>query len=145
MQYTKIPAKERKVKLTVRTEYACLALIDMAEHYNEGFIKTNNISERKQIPKKFLETILLNLKTAGYCTSKRGGDGGYMLAKSPDKITLAEIIRLIDGALAPVESVSTFFYRHTPIEKNPKLKKVLKDIRDHIAEKLENITFLDLI
>ena len=132
------------MKLTVKSEYACLAMIDMAEHYNEGYIKISDICRRKGIPKKFLETILLSLKTSGYCLSKRGGDGGYMLAKSPDMITLAEIIRLMDGALAPVESVSTFFYRNTPIEKNEKLKTILKDIRDYIAERLENVTLSDL-
>ncbi len=133
------------MKLTVKSEYACLAMIDMAENYDKGYIKIGDISKRKEIPKKFLESILLTLKTSGYCISKRGGDGGYMLAKSPDKISLAEIMRIMDGALAPVESVSMFFYRHTPIEKNPKLKLILREIRDYIALKLENITFADLI
>lgn len=133
------------MKLTVKSEYACLAMIDLAENFDKGYIKIIHISERKSIPRKFLENILLTLKTAGYCISKRGGDGGYMLSKSPDMISLAEIIRLMDGALAPVESVSIFFYRNTPIEKNEKLKLILKDIRDYIAYKLENITFADLI
>ncbi len=133
------------MKLTAKSEYALLALIDMVEHYDEGYIKIVNIAERKQIPRKFLENILATLRTAGYCLSRRGGDGGYKLAKKPDRITLAEIMRLMDGALAPVESVSTFFYRNTPIEKNEKLKKIMKEIRDYIAWKLENITFADLV
>jgi hypothetical protein len=57
----------------------------------------------------------------------------------------AEIIRLLDGALAPVESVSTYFYEPTPIEKSEKLVKIFKDIRDYVSKKLENIKFSDLI
>lgn len=133
------------MKLTVKTEYACLALIDMAEHYNKGYIKISDIAKRRQIPRKFLESILVSLKTAGYCSSKRGGDGGYMLARPPEQISLADIIRLMDGALAPVESVSTFFYRNTPIAQNDKMKIIMKDIRDYISNKLESITLADVI
>ncbi|TFH40830.1 MAG: Rrf2 family transcriptional regulator [Chrysiogenales bacterium] len=133
------------MKLTVKSEYAFLALIDLAEHYSEGYIKIEHIAKRKGIPMKFLESILLSLKKAGFCDSRRGTCGGYMLGKSPGMISLAEIIRLMDGALAPVGSVSTFFYRYTPIEKNEKMKGILKDIRDYVAEKMENITLADLV
>lgn len=133
------------MKLTVKTEYACLAMIDLAENYSPEYIKINDICKRKNIPRKFLENILLSLKTAGYCHSRRGGLGGYRLSRDPAKITIAEIIRLMDGALAPVESVSIFFYRQTPIESSHKMKNILRDIRDYIAHKLENTTFADLI
>lgn len=85
------------------------------------------------------------LKRAGYLRSKRGAEGGYMLAKPPKKISLAEIVRLMDGALAPVESVSKYFYDKTPISKNKQLIKTFKDIRDFIANKMEKTTFADLI
>ena len=68
-----------------------------------------------------------------------------MLAKHPKKISLAEIVRLMDGALAPVESVSKYFYDETPISKNRQLIKVFKEIRDYISKKLEGTTFADLI
>jgi Rrf2 family cysteine metabolism transcriptional repressor len=132
------------MKLSKKSEYACLALIDLAEN-QASLVKINEISLRKAIPKKYLEQILLLLKGAGYVKSIKGAGGGYKLAKTPDKITVAEIIRLIDGPLAPVESVSKYFYEHTPIEQNQKLVRVFKDIRDYIANKLENTTFEDLL
>ena len=68
-----------------------------------------------------------------------------MLAKAPNKITLAEIVRLMDGALAPVESVSKYFYEQTPISKNKPLITVFREIRDYVSKKLESTTFADLI
>lgn len=117
----------------------------MSKHSNKGLVKIEEIAKRQHIPKKYLEQILLLLKTSGYLKSKRGAEGGYMLAKAPCKITLAEIVRLMDGALAPVESVSKYFYEKTPIEKNKPLIKVFKDIRNYIAHKMEKTTFADLI
>ena len=132
------------MKLSTKSEYACLALIDLSENYNKGLIKIDEISKRQNIPKKYLEQILLILNRAGYLKSKRGSEGGYKLAKKPGQITIAEIIRLMDGALAPVESVSKYFYEPTPIEKNKKLIKLFKNIRDHISATLEGTTLAQI-
>lgn len=132
------------MKLSRKTEYACLALIDLARNYEQGPIKIIDISMRNNIPKKYLEQILLILKGSGYVKSLRGAEGGYKLSKHPSQITVAEIIRLIDGPLAPVESVSTYFYECTPIEQNEKLINIFKDIRDYISNKLESTNFEDL-
>jgi len=133
------------MKLTTKSEYACLALLDLAEHFEKGMIKAEDISRRKNIPKKYLEHILLLLNKAGYVRSKRGTDGGHGLSKSPKQVTVAEIIRLMDGALAPVESVSRYFYHNTPIEQSKSLVRLMMDIRDYTSRKLENTTFADLI
>lgn len=77
--------------------------------------------------------------------SHKGAEGGYKLAKAPKEINVAEIIRLMDGALAPVESVSRYFYVSTPIERNQKMIAIFRDIRDYISNKLESITFADLV
>lgn len=82
---------------------------------------------------------------ARFVRSVRGRRGGYALAKDPTDITLAEIIRLFGGALAPTESVSENYYQPTPIEKEKKLTKVFKDIRDYILNKLEKTTIADAI
>jgi len=132
------------MRLSAKGEYACLAMIDLAEHYGKDYIKIEDICRRKKIPRKFLEQILLALNRAGYLSSKRGSDGGYRLAKKPGEISIAEIIRLMDGALAPVESVSKYFFEHTPIERSKKLLNVFRDIRDYIALKLEKTYLSDL-
>ena len=133
------------MRLTVKSEYACLALIDLTEHYNQGLCRNSDIASRKKMPKKYLEQILLILNRGGYVTSRKGAEGGYRLAKSPENISVAEIIRLMDGALAPVYSVSEYFYEHTPIERSDKLIKVFKEIRDFVSDKLEGITFDQLL
>ena len=133
------------MKLSKKSEYACLALIDLAENYNKGFVKIEDICIRKEIPKKYLEQIFMLLKGAGYIRSKRGAEGGHKLAKAPREISIAEIVRLMDGALAPVESVSRYFYEQTPIEKHEPLLSLFREIRDYIAHKLESTTFADLI
>ena len=133
------------MRLSVKGEYACLALIDLSRNYDNGLVKIEQISIRQKIPQKYLEQILLLLKKAGYLRSKRGADGGYKLSRSPDQINVADVIRLIDGPLAPVESVSKFFYERTPIEKEPKLKNLLQEVRDYIAAKMEGTTFADLL
>ncbi len=133
------------MKLSAKSEYACLALIDLSERINEGYVRIISVSERKNIPKKYLEQILLALKQAGYVKSRMGADGGYKLAKEPSEISLASIIRLMDGALAPVLSVSEYYYEPTPVEKSPKLLKVFSEIRNYVADVLEKTTFADLI
>lgn len=132
------------MKLSVKSEYACLALIVLTENYGSGYMRISDIAQAKKLPKKYLEQILLALKNARYVKSKMGVEGGYQLAKSPSEITLAEIIRLMDGALAPVLSVSKYFYESTPIENSKKLLQVFAEIRQFISDKLENTTFADL-
>lgn len=133
------------MKLTKKSEYTCLALIDLSENYGKGVVKIVDISKRKDIPKKYLEQILLLLKGAGYVKSKRGAEGGYKLAKSPDKVSVAEILRLTGGALASVDSVSKHFYEPSPIESNKKLVSLFRRIRLCAIRKLEKTTFSDLV
>jgi Rrf2 family cysteine metabolism transcriptional repressor len=133
------------MRLSRKSEYALLALVDLARRYEKGRAKIIEISEHNGIPKKYLEQIFLQLKGAGYVRSIRGASGGYELAKNPSEITLAEIIRLIDGPLASVGSASLYFFEHTPIERNEKLLSVFKEIRDIVANKLENTTLNQLI
>jgi Rrf2 family protein len=133
------------MKLSTKSEYACLALIDLSENFGSGFIKIEDICQRQSLPRKYTEQILLSLKRRGYLKSRRGADGGYMLAMSPEEISLAEIIRHMDGPLAPVNSVSEYFYENTPLEKNAALIKVFREIRDYTADKMEHTTFAGLI
>ncbi|HPT39590.1 MAG TPA: Rrf2 family transcriptional regulator [Candidatus Omnitrophota bacterium] len=132
------------MKLTSRSEYALLALIYLSRQVSQDLVSVETIAKAQDIPAKFLEQILLTLKRSRYLRSAKGQHGGYALAKSPDKINLAEVIRLFDGALAPTESVSRYFYEPTPIEKEKKIIKVFKEIRDYISGKLEHTTLADI-
>lgn len=132
------------MKLTSRSEYALLALVYLARQDSGIYVSVDAISKAQKIPPKFLEQIMLALKHARYVHSVKGQHGGYRLAKAAEKITLAEIIRLFDGALAPTESVSKYFYESTPIEKERGLIRVFKQVRDQIAEILENTTLADV-
>jgi len=133
------------MKLSRKCEYACLAMIELSGHKTDEYVKIEAISTAWNIPRKFLEQILITLKNAGYLHSRKGAEGGYKLAKESSKISLAEIIRLIDGALAPVESVSKYFYESSPTEKHPGFIHIMKDIRDYVANKLEKTTFADIV
>ena len=133
------------MKLTSRSEYALLALIHLARHNTDEFISVDSIAQAQGIPPKFLEQILLALKRAHFLRSVKGQHGGYQLAKTPRQISLAEVIRLFDGALAPTDSVSENFYESTPIEKEKKVVKVFKDIRDYTSKKLENTSLADVL
>jgi len=133
------------MKLTTRSEYALLALVYLARHETDGFISIENIAKAQNIPPKFLEQLMLALKRAHFLRSAKGQHGGYALAKRPAEISLAEVVRLFDGALAPTESVSQNFYESTPIEKEKALLAVFRDIRDYVSTRLESTTIADVL
>ena len=87
------------MKLSVRSEYALRALIVLGETYQQGIVRIQTISERQNIPKRFLEQILNDLRSGGFVESRRGVAGGYRLARPPQEITLAVVLHHIQGVL----------------------------------------------
>jgi Rrf2 family protein len=132
------------MKLTTRSEYALLALIHLARQDGDGYIPVATIAEAQGVPHRFLEQLLLVLKRGRLVKSQKGQRGGYRLGRAPEKISLAEVIRLLDGALAPTESVSTYFYEPTPVERERRLLRVFQEIRDLVSNKLEKTTLADV-
>ena len=133
------------MKLTTKSEYSILALIHIARNEKRGFIKIEEICSKYDIPKKYLELLFGALRQSGYIKTRRGTSGGYKLLKPASKISVAEIIRLMDGPLAPVESVSRYFYSETPLSREKKVIKVFREIRDYVAKRLEKLTLADLV
>ncbi len=133
------------MKLTTKSEYSILALIYIARNEKKGFIKIEEICSKCDISKKYLELLFSSLRQNRYIKARRGASGGYKLAKPASEISVAEIIRLMDGALAPTESVSKYFFSSTPLEKEKKIIRVFKEIRDYISDRLEALTLADLI
>src|SRR5436305_3317445 len=134
------------MKLSVRGEYALRALLVLGLHYDEPLVRIQAISDEQNIPKRFLEQILNDLKSAGIVRSKRGVAGGYRLARRPDQITLASIVRHIEGALAPVSCVSERFYEKCscPDESRCAIRNVMKEIREAVVKIAERVTIADL-
>ena len=136
------------MKLSVRGEYALRALIVLGLDYleDDSVMRIQEISKRQNIPKRFLEQILNDLKSAGILESKRGVAGGYRLRLPPDRVTLAEVIRYIEGPLAPVSCVSERFYEKCscPDENKCAIRSVMKVVRDAIVKILEDVTVAQL-
>lgn len=133
------------MKLTTKSEYTLLALIYIARHEKSGFIKIEHICAKYDIPKKYLEHLFTVLKQNRYIKTRRGSSGGYKLARPSKAVNIAEVIRLMDGALAPTESVSKYFFSQTPLQQEKKIMKVFKEIRDYVSNKLEHLKLSDLL
>src|SRR5258707_10305535 len=134
------------MKLSLRGEYAWRALLVLGLNYSEDVVRIQTISEQQNIPKRFLEQILNDLKSAGVVRSKRGVAGGYRLARKPEEITLASIVRHIEGALAPVSCVSERFYEKCscPDESRCAIRSAMKEIREAVVKVAERVTIADL-
>lgn len=132
------------MRLSTKGEYASRAMLELALHYEKRPLHIRDISRAQDIPQRFLEQILLQLKRAGLLRSRKGPDGGYYLARPPGEINVAEVIRAMDGPLAPIDCVSVTAYEVCPHERTCSLKGLWREVRDVIAEVLERTTFADL-
>jgi len=134
------------MKLSVRGEYALRALIVLGLNAEKDVVRIQTISEQQNIPKRFLEQILNKLRAAGILESKRGIAGGYRLKLPAEQITLAKVIRLIEGPLAPVSCVSEKFYERCscPNEDKCGIRSIMQEVRDAIVRILEAVTLAEL-
>jgi Rrf2 family protein len=133
------------MKISQKGLYALQAMMMLARHHHQGAIKIRDIAYEEGLPEKFLELILLELKNARMAESVRGAKGGYRLRREPSEIYLSEIIRLIDGPLAPfgdAEQLRELIDRDLA---HRALYQVLLDVRDAAARILDNTTLADLI
>lgn len=133
--------------LSKKSQYAFKALTYLSEKFNEGPVLISEIARKKKIPLKFLENILLELKKADILDSKKGKGGGYFLKKSPDKIKVATIIRLVNGPIAMLPCVSLYFYERCKNcnETNCGLHDMMIEVRDATLNIVENRTLKDLM
>ena len=131
------------MRITYRGDYALKAILDLALQY-DNIVTIHDLAKNAQIPLKFLEQVLLDLKRGGFVESRRGNVGGYLLAKPPSQIKVGEVIRFIDGPLEPISCVGQHYSGCTDI-----YKCVFRDIWCRVAQAtsdiVDNITFEDLI
>jgi Rrf2 family protein len=133
--------------LSKKSQYAFRALTYLAEKYKEGPVLISDIAKKKNIPLKFLENILLELKKAEILGSKKGKGGGYFLKKDPSKIKMATVIRLVNGPIAMLPCVSLYFYERCKNcdEKNCGLHDLMLEVRDATLNILEQRMLKDLL
>jgi len=137
------------MKVSKRGEYALRALIDIgiADELGRPLVQIGELAEKENLPIKFLEQILMQLKEAGYIESKRGKRGGYFLAIPPKRVKVGQVIRLIDGPLAPISCVSHTEYERCscPDEEHCGLHMLMNDVRNAISNILDRFTLADTI
>lgn len=137
------------MKLSKRGEYALRALIDLgiATHAGRPMLQLKEIARHEGIPYRFLEQIFLQLREAGFIATKRGKHGGYFLKPDPALISMGQIVRLIDGPLAPIGCVSQTAYQKCscPDEEHCGLRMLMLDVRNAIAAILDRYTLAQVI
>ncbi len=135
------------MKLSKRGEYGLRALQYLAAHYGDGPVRNKDLAGQNNIPPRFLEQIMLTLKHGQIVRSKKGPKGGYYLARPPQQINLAEVVRLLDGPLAPISCVSETAYEPCgcPDMEACGLRRVMREVRDTVAGIMESTTLADLV
>ncbi len=127
------------MKLSKKTDYALRAVFTLVEAYESRHpIPIRELARRNDIPKRFLEHIMLDLKAKGWVASIPGAHGGYLLAKPPEQIALGEIVRHFDGILAPIGCVSVTGYERCSQEPLCRFRRVMLDIRNYVAGLMDN-------
>ena len=133
------------MKITYKGDYALKAMLDLALHYEQGGVVTiHDLAKRADIPIKFLEQVLLDLKRGGFVESRRGKIGGYYLAKPPASIKVGEIIRYIDGPTEPIACTEKEYAGCKDIYKCV-FRSIWQDVAKATSEIVDNITFENLV
>jgi Rrf2 family protein len=134
--------------ITRKTKYALSALVHLGRHAHNGPVLISRLAKEERIPKKFLELILLDLKNHGILQSKRGKGGGYTLGRPSELIRLGQVIRIMEGPLAPLPCVSETAYQRCEDctdEATCGIRLMMKEVRDATARILDNTTLADLV
>ena len=133
------------MKLSKRGLYALKALIHLAEARDRGLVRIHEIAEAEEIPEKFLEGILVSLKNARLVASERGRLGGYRLRRPPEEIQVGEVVRMIEGSLAPFGDAVELERRVRTEKRHPGLFDLLLDVRNAAAAILDHASLLSLV
>ena len=135
-----------RMRLSRRSEYGLRALVDLVRHDGDGPLALATLAQRNRLPVKFLEQIMATLKHGGIVRTTLGAHGGYALATDPAAVSIGRVIRLLDGALAPLSCVSLRYYSKCscPDEATCSLRDIMLDVRDAMLAILDEQTLADL-
>jgi len=136
-----------RVMLTQKAKYALRALAVLGQADRRVPLPIHEIADRARAPQKFLESILLELRRHGVLSSTRGKSGGYVMARAPEDVSVADIIRMVDGPLAPIPCASLTAYRpcaDCPEPESCAIRRAMRRVRDATALILDNMTLAEL-
>jgi Rrf2 family protein len=134
--------------LSQKSKYALKALIVLAQEHGHGPVLISDIATRERIPRRFLELILLELKNGGVLQSRKGKGGGYLLSKPPGNISVGQVLRILEGPLAPLPCVSRTAYQKCEEcvdERTCGVRILMKEVRDATAAILDSTTLEDVL
>lgn len=133
------------MKISYKGDYAMKIVLDLSMYYPDNLVSILDLSKRQDIPKKFLEQILLDLKKGGFLKSKKGPKGGYSLAKAPEEITLGDIVRYIEGSVYPISCIEPKYPTECKDKACCVFAPIWVDVGDAITNIIDNINFKDLL
>ncbi len=132
------------MRITYKGDYALKAVLDLALHHGRELVTIHEMASRIDAPVKFLEQVLLTLKNGGFIESRRGSIGGYMLSKTPDKITVGEVARFIDGPIEPIACAKKGYSDCGDIYKCV-FRNIWQNVSSATSNIIDNVTFEDLV
>ncbi len=132
------------MKLSTKGHYGVQAMFDLAQHYGQGPIPLKTVAERQGLSEHYLEQLIASLRKAGLVKSVRGAQGGYSLSKPPGEITVGDIVRVLEGPIAPLDCVNQDDPEHCQKSEHCVTKNVWAKVRDSISEVLDSVTLEDM-
>jgi len=132
------------MRISRKTDYALRALFTLVEQYQRGPVSIRELARRNDVPKRFLEQIMLEMKVKGWVASVMGKQGGYVLATSPDEITAGQVVRHFDGVMSPIACVSVHHYQPCSQEPICRFRRLFLDVRNHASRLLESATLASI-
>jgi Rrf2 family protein len=133
------------MKISYKTDYALKIVLDLSRHYSETLVRIEELSKRQDIPRKFLEQLLLALKKGGFIQSKRGPKGGYYLAREPGKILLGEVVRFVSGSVYPISCIDPSENQECDFKSKCVFAGIWKKIGNEITNMVDSISFAHLV
>ena len=131
------------MRISTKGRYGARLMLDLAVHYEDGYVLLKDVGKREEISEKYLEHLIPPLKAGGLISSKRGAQGGYKLTRDPSEITLKEVILSLEGSISPAECVN--FSSVCNRAQFCVTRDIWKELEDKILEKLESITLKDMV
>ncbi len=132
------------MRVSMRTDYALRVLFTLVENYGRGPSPNRELARRNDVPRGFLEHIMVPMKLQGWVDSVRGKEGGYVLVQPPDQITAGQVVRYVDGILAPIACVSVS--QHVPCEQEAVccFRRLFLDVRNRVVQLMDHTTLAEM-